>query len=141
MTQLLAPPLRPLPDVVYDIHRRDILIGAGAALFLAACGGDAQPDAAPPAAPVDGGAFPVTVEHRYGSTTIPSESQRVVTVGLVDHDAVLALGTVPVGITAYEVSTEQRHGVWPWAHDRSMPASSNPANTTPSWKAAAGLAS
>jgi iron complex transport system substrate-binding protein len=57
--------------------------------------------------------FPVTIEHKYGSTTLTQEPQRVVTVGLTDHDAVLALGVVPVATTEW---FGMRPGaVFPWA--------------------------
>src|SRR5262245_31240141 len=36
-------------------------------------------------------AFPVTIEHKYGSTEITQRPERIVTVGLTDHDALLAL--------------------------------------------------
>ena len=42
-------------------------------------------------------AFPVTIEHKYGSTTIEAEPQRVVSVGFAEHDGILALGVTPVG--------------------------------------------
>ena len=42
----------------------------------------------------------------------------MVTLGLVDHDAVLALGIVPVALTAGEYSAAYRFGVWPWAQGR-----------------------
>jgi iron complex transport system substrate-binding protein len=40
--------------------------------------------------------FPVTVEHKFGTTTIDAEPERVVTIGWNDSDVVLALGIVPV---------------------------------------------
>jgi len=58
------------------------------------------------------GAFPVTVEHKYGTTKIPSEPKRVVTLGLSDQDAVLALGIKPVG--AVDWFKERPYGNWPW---------------------------
>lgn len=58
-------------------------------------------------------AQPVTIEHKYGSTTIPEAPVRVVTVGLVEQDALLALGVVPVGTT--EWYGEQPGALWPWA--------------------------
>jgi len=42
--------------------------------------------------------FPVTLEHVYGETTIPSEPQRIVTWGWSNEDAVIALGKIPVGM-------------------------------------------
>jgi iron complex transport system substrate-binding protein len=47
-------------------------------------------------------AFPVTIEHAYGETTIEDEPTRVATLGWVDQDHALALGVVPVG--AIEIS-------------------------------------
>ncbi|MER5323744.1 iron-siderophore ABC transporter substrate-binding protein [Streptosporangium roseum] len=75
-----------------------LLLGA-----VTACGSGsgatATAPAADPAAAPKSGAFPVTVAHKFGSTTIASEPKRIVTVGLTDQDAVLALGKVPVGTT------------------------------------------
>ena len=42
------------------------------------------------------GAFPTTIEHRYGSTEIKEAPQRVVSLGYTDQDALLALGVTPV---------------------------------------------
>ena len=70
------------------------------------------------AAPSENGgdaAFPVEIEHEYGSTTIEELPERVVTVGLTDQDAVLTLGVVPVGITDW--FGDHPHAVWPWAQD------------------------
>ena len=58
-------------------------------------------------------AQPVTIEHKYGSTTVSEAPTRVVTVGLVEQDALLALGVVPVGTT--EWYGEQPGALWPWA--------------------------
>lgn len=60
-------------------------------------------------------AFPVTIEHKYGSTEIPALPTRIVTVGLTDHDALLALGIVPVGTS--EWFGEYPGSIWPWAQD------------------------
>lgn len=59
------------------------------------------------------GAFPVTVEHKYGTTEVESEPKRVVTLGLSDQDAVLAMGTKPVGVVDW--FKERPFGKWPWA--------------------------
>ena len=48
----------------------------------------------------DAGAFPTTIRHAYGSTTIDAEPKRVVTLGWSDQDVALALGVVPVGAVA-----------------------------------------
>ncbi|ODU02837.1 MAG: ABC transporter substrate-binding protein [Pseudonocardia sp. SCN 72-86] len=69
------------------------------AVALAACSSSEQPSTAPPgSAPPGAATFPVTVQHAFGTTTIPSEPKRVVTVGFNDVDFALALGVVPVGV-------------------------------------------
>jgi iron complex transport system substrate-binding protein len=76
----------------------------------------APPQATTAAAPSTDAAFPLTVKHKYGSTTIEKVPERIVTVGLTDHDALLALGIVPVGTT--EWFGEYPSSIWPWAQDR-----------------------
>lgn len=59
--------------------------------------------------------FPVTIEHQFGSTTIPEEPQRVVVVGITEQDILLELGVIPVATT--EWYGEQPSATWPWAID------------------------
>lgn len=118
MTVLLDRPCPLLPDVRGDATRREVILGGVAAglLVVAGCGRDEDVGSAPPPSTGANDVFPVTVEHRYGSTEIPAEPKRVVTVSLIDHDPVLALGLVPVGLTAGEYATDSLpYGVWPWA--------------------------
>ncbi|MDX2358075.1 iron-siderophore ABC transporter substrate-binding protein [Dietzia sp. PP-33] len=60
-----------------------------------------------------GSAFPVTVEHEFGETTVESEPQRVVTLGWGDVDNAIALGVNPVGYTRMPGVA----GLHPWAED------------------------
>lgn len=86
-------------------------------LLAAGCGADASgegPAATPPTAG-DDAAFPVTVEHRFGTTTVDTPPERIVTVGLTEQDALLALGIVPVATT--EWFGEHPGAVFPWAAD------------------------
>lgn len=86
---------------------------------LVACGDDGGAAPAPAAAEGDAvgraDAFPVTIEHRYGETTIEAPPERIVTVGLTDQDALLSLGVVPVATT--EWFGDHPGAVWPWAQD------------------------
>ncbi|WP_283137597.1 iron-siderophore ABC transporter substrate-binding protein [Rhizohabitans arisaemae] len=88
-------------------------------LAAAACGADAEktPGTAQPAAASSSaeGAFPIRVDHRYGTTQIAKRPERIVTIGLSDHEPVLALGFKPVGV----VDWFQRKPFtdWPWAKD------------------------
>lgn len=88
------------------------------ALVLAGCGVDEQAaneQNTPRQSAAEGAAFPVTIEHKYGTTTIGAEPAKVVTLGLSDQDAVLALGVKPIG--AVDWFKERPYGVWPWTKD------------------------
>lgn len=87
---------------------------AGAVILLVALVGCATsgPEPAPDGPAPVSAAFPVTVEHSLGTTTIEREPTRVVMLGPSDADAALALGVVPVGIHS-RYGFER--GVGPWA--------------------------
>ncbi|WP_432561803.1 ABC transporter substrate-binding protein [Kineococcus sp. SYSU DK003] len=104
------------------MHRRSVLAAlaaSGALTTLAACGSDddsatsgsASSQSSTPAAE----GFPVTIEHKLGSTTIESAPAKVVTVGYNEEDFVLALGVTPVGartpLGSYDATRR------PWAVD------------------------
>ena len=98
--------------------RRGLLLGAAgtaAALGLAACGSDddsASSGGASTGGGASAGAFPVTVKHALGETTIDSAPERVVTYGYTDQDPVLALGTIPVGTLRWIPQWKRGVGVW-----------------------------
>ncbi|MEU7904329.1 iron-siderophore ABC transporter substrate-binding protein [Actinoplanes sp. NPDC049118] len=100
------------------ISRRNLLFGAAgvaATGMLAACGDDDNPDTgSSPAA--SGGAFPTTVPHQFGSTTLEKAPAAVVSLGWADADALLALGVVPVGILDWFQAWPT--GVGPWAEPK-----------------------
>lgn len=103
---------RPAP-IHDDATRRQFLIGGlSLAALLAACGSDED---TPASSGSGDGRFPVTIEHRFGSTEILAEPKRVVTVGLVEQDALLAFGVVPVATT--EWFGEQPGAIFPWARE------------------------
>ncbi|WP_432542938.1 ABC transporter substrate-binding protein [Kineococcus sp. SYSU DK002] len=88
------------------MNRRSVLAAlaaSGALTTLAACGGDddsatgGSASSASTTSPSGDGAFPVTIEHKLGSTTIEAAPTKVVTVGYNEQDFVLALGVTPVG--------------------------------------------
>lgn len=61
-------------------------------------------------------AYPVTIEHKYGSTTIDKKPERIVLVGLTEQDALLALGIVPVATR--EWYGEKPGAIFTWAEDK-----------------------
>ena len=96
--------------------RRAALAAATAGLLLAvaACGGNDDPAAS--SAEASGGpaaAYPVSIADKYGTATIKAEPKRIVVVGLVEQDALLSLGVVPVATT--EWFGEKPGAIWPWA--------------------------
>jgi len=93
------------------------------AALLSACGSGSSASSAPSSsAPSSSGtasatgAFPVTVAHKYGSTTVRSAPKRVVCVGVSEQDTLLALGVVPVAVTAYVQGAPGE--IYPWAVDK-----------------------
>ncbi len=82
---------------------------------LTACGGSEEEAEASPTAAADG-AFPVSIENRFGTTEIAAEPERVVTVGFNDEDFVLALGVTPVGVR--ELLGDYDAPSRPWAQEQ-----------------------
>ncbi len=119
------------------IPRRAFLVGGSAAVVLVAAGcGDDGSDASDTSGDEPGsaggsaasasassavdGAFPVTIEHRHGETTVEEAPRRVFAAGLTDIDPILALGVTPVGFIDWYgdyPAADIRGGLWPWAHD------------------------
>lgn len=75
---------------------------------------EATPEATPEATEA-APAFPVTIEHKFGSTTITEEPQRVVAIGFTDQDPLLALGVKPVAVRYWY--GEEPNSIFPWAVD------------------------
>ncbi|OAR26970.1 iron siderophore-binding protein [Streptomyces sp. ERV7] len=93
--------------------------------LLAGCGSDsADKDKKDDAANTQAasGAFPVTVEHAFGSTTVTKAPKRVVTVGYTDDQDVLAFGIKPVGMVDQYPNPEGKspdiNTQWSWVKDK-----------------------
>lgn len=74
-----------------------VLTATGLSACSTGSAADTSDDAVTATTTAEAGAFPVTIEHALGTTTIESEPKRVVTLGWSDADVVLSLGVVPVG--------------------------------------------
>ncbi|MFJ3882549.1 iron-siderophore ABC transporter substrate-binding protein [Streptomyces sp. NPDC090077] len=92
--------------------------------LLTGCGSESTKDKKDDSAnsPAAAGAFPVTVEHAFGSTTVKAAPKRVVSVGYTDDQSILAFGIKPVGMvdqypnpagTSPDINTQ-----WPWVKDK-----------------------
>jgi iron complex transport system substrate-binding protein len=126
------------------MNRTLIALAVSSTLLIAACGDDAttsdttvtstpsatspttgdttsssvdEPSPTSPPASDDpsGAAFPVTIEHKYGETTIDAQPERIVSVGFGEHDGLLALGVTPIAVRDWY--GEQPFATWPWAQD------------------------
>jgi iron complex transport system substrate-binding protein len=95
--------------------RPRLLVALLVVAALAGCGSDSTPSETSESAAAGGGAFPATVEHKYGTTTVPSKPERIVSVGFTEHDTVLALGEKPIATS--EWYGEQPYATGPWARD------------------------
>lgn len=80
------------------------------------------------------GGFPVSIENTFGTTTIDSKPERLVTLGWNAQDILYALDLTPVGQPKYTYGADD-NGVMPWAQDYfdadkttlfDMPASGEP---------------
>ena len=95
---------------------RLLVLVAAAGMVLAGCGGaDEDTPAAEGSAEA---AFPVTIKHAYGETTIERKPERVATVAWANHEVPLALGVVPVGMSKATWGDDDGDGVLPWVEDK-----------------------
>ena len=65
----------------------------------------------------DQSAFPVTIDHKFGSTTIAEEPQRIVSIGFSEQDPLLAVGVTPIAVRYLYGDAE--NAIFPWAIDES----------------------
>jgi iron complex transport system substrate-binding protein len=82
------------------------VIAALLAIAVVGCGEKEEPSVA---------VSPVTIEHKFGSTEVPAEPERVVAVGFNDQDFALAVGVKPVGARQFQGGIDITDR--PWAQD------------------------
>jgi len=98
-------------------RRLSAAIVAAAVLALAGCsstGAGPQSSTADASAPAaTEGAFPVTLDNKFGTTVIESQPERVVSVGYHEQDWLYALGIAPVAVREWYAGYD--YATWPWA--------------------------
>ena len=72
--------------------------------------------------------FPVTIEHKFGSTTVDAPPVRVVSLGYNEEDPLFALGVKPLAVRYWLM--EGDNGVLPWAQDAAANATPELLNLT-----------
>ncbi len=115
--------LRPTTLGAGVVGRRGFLTALGgglAVIALEGCTNDANDPAAvasddDPTASESAAAFPVTVTHRFGDTTIAAAPQRIVALGQTDCDPLIALGITPVAIGSF--LDDWYNPFFPWNKD------------------------
>jgi iron complex transport system substrate-binding protein len=60
--------------------------------------------------------FPVTIEHKFGTTTITEAPERVVAIGYTEQDLLLAVGVTPVAVRYWY--GDETNAIFPWAEDK-----------------------
>lgn len=111
-----------------------LTITAAAALLLSGCspnsatGNQPKADESAPQSASEGfgsqcdvvpdGSFPVEIHHAFGSTVIEQKPERVATVAWGNHEVPLALGVIPVGMTAVTWGDDDDNGIMPWVEDQ-----------------------
>ncbi|SIS00852.1 iron-siderophore ABC transporter substrate-binding protein [Williamsia sterculiae] len=97
-----------MPHLPGLTRRHFLLAGLGSlgALGVAGCG------RADSSSPASSSVAPARVTHKYGSTEVPANPRRVVTLGYTDQEPVLGLGVKPVGVVDF--FGERPYGKWPW---------------------------
>jgi len=88
-----------------------------AAFSVAACGSDDDDGdgGSGSGSQASAGAFPVTIEHKFGKTEIKAEPKRVVNVGYTEQDTLLALGVKPVATRDFLGGYDYKKR--PWAQE------------------------
>lgn len=88
-------------------------LALAAGLALSGCGSADNPAAvAGSGATAEAGAFPVTIDNAFGSTTITESPTRVAAVGIGDADVLLSLGVTPILVPVWTGSTNTGIGKW-----------------------------
>lgn len=88
-------------------------VAIAAVLTVASCSSDSDDESDSAASASSDGAFPVSIDTKFGDVTVESRPQRVVALGWADAETALALGVQPVGASDWLAFGGD--GVGPWA--------------------------
>jgi iron complex transport system substrate-binding protein len=91
-----------------------LLTAAVIALFAVLMLMPVSAQSATPEATEEPAAFPVTIEHRYGSTTLTEAPKRIVSIGYTEQDVLLAFGVTPLAVRYWYGEDD---AILAWAED------------------------
>ncbi|MGW5865176.1 iron-siderophore ABC transporter substrate-binding protein [Streptomyces sp. NPDC055239] len=99
-------------------QRLRLLVAGVSLLGLSACGTADTDNGGKSDKGGQSGAFPMTIKHALGTSTIPEKPKRVATVNWANDEVPLALGVVPVGMAKANFGDDDGDGVLPWTEKR-----------------------
>ena len=108
------------------LRRTGAALAAAASLALVGCT-STEPHASTTSADAStaaGGAFPVSLENKFGTTVIDSQPERVVSVGYHEQDWLYALGIAPIAVREWYGGYD--YATWPWAEDARIAVGAEP---------------
>ncbi|MHA6260950.1 iron-siderophore ABC transporter substrate-binding protein [Sporosarcina sp. CAU 1771] len=62
--------------------------------------------------------YPLVIKHAFGETIIEEKPERIATIAWGNHDVALALGVVPVGLSAANYGVEDGNDLLPWTANK-----------------------
>lgn len=108
------------------------LAAASLTFTLTACGNADSANQSNSASTADTqSAFPVTIKHAFGETTITKTPQRIASIGWANHEVPLALGQTPVGISKATFGDDDNNGVLPWVEEKLTELGANSGDKAP----------
>lgn len=100
--------------------RSAVALAAASVIALTGCATSSPTGDDTSNSPAESSAFPITIEHALGETTIDQKPERVATVGWSNQDVALALGIVPVGTDTqvWNWTGDAEPGLYEWSLDK-----------------------
>ncbi|OJF96764.1 ABC transporter substrate-binding protein [Rhizobium sp. 58] len=65
-----------------------------------------------------GGSYPLSIDHAFGTTIVEKKPERVASVAWANHEVPLALGIIPVGTARANYGDDDADGILPWVAAR-----------------------
>jgi len=100
------------------LSRRTFAGSAVLAAVLAGCSSNDSTETTNSASGAGGTDGETSIDHAFGTTTIPAKPEVVTTVAWANHEVPLALGVVPAGMAAATFGDDDTDGLLPWVSEK-----------------------